>query len=292
MTAEIAVLNSVGVAMAADSAATVRAPRKIYASAEKVFHLVDDAPVGAMVYGQAELVDLPWEMLIKQYRRAMVGRVFPTIEDYSKDLLRFLRASRRWFPQSAQDEEAVFLVRCIFSHVRESIIRTLKEQENGGIDLTETIVRSTVKERVDRQCAEIRNHALITGFGPRVRKHMRARYAGRIAEHRKEIFQDLPMSQGTSQKIGRMGIDLLSRGFIGPLRSGIVVAGFGEDEAMPAFSSISFESLVEGRPRAFMSRSGKITHESLAAVVPFAQQEMVQTFMEGIDPTYDEYVSQ
>lgn len=60
MTAEIAVLNSAGVALAADSAVTVsREASKIYLSADKLFQLSLNAPVAAMVYGTATLLGVP-----------------------------------------------------------------------------------------------------------------------------------------------------------------------------------------------------------------------------------------
>ncbi|MDC5005524.1 hypothetical protein OFM98_16290, partial [Acinetobacter baumannii] len=63
MTAEVAIINSNGVALAADSAVTVRG-KKIFNSALKLFSLSKTEPVGIMVYGTAELLAVPWETLI------------------------------------------------------------------------------------------------------------------------------------------------------------------------------------------------------------------------------------
>ncbi len=52
MTAEIGVMNRLGVALAADSAVTIGGDaRKVYSSADKLFQLSLGAPVGVMVYG-------------------------------------------------------------------------------------------------------------------------------------------------------------------------------------------------------------------------------------------------
>jgi predicted RNase H-like HicB family nuclease len=56
MTVVVAVMNRVGVALAADSAATgleEAVQHKTYTSAEKLFQLAPDIPVGVMVYGRA-----------------------------------------------------------------------------------------------------------------------------------------------------------------------------------------------------------------------------------------------
>ncbi len=73
MTAEIAVQNKLGVALAADSAITLRKPstQKIYNSANKLFMLSKYYPVGVMVYGSAAFMGIPWETIIKFYREEL-----------------------------------------------------------------------------------------------------------------------------------------------------------------------------------------------------------------------------
>jgi hypothetical protein len=54
MTAEVAILNNNGIALAADSAVTIgHEEGKIFTSADKLFQLSECAPVGIMVYGSA-----------------------------------------------------------------------------------------------------------------------------------------------------------------------------------------------------------------------------------------------
>jgi hypothetical protein len=81
MTAEIAVLNKHGVALAADSAITIRKPntKKILNSASNLFMLSKYHPVGAMVYGTASLMGITWETIIKLYREASFLRLFPAV---------------------------------------------------------------------------------------------------------------------------------------------------------------------------------------------------------------------
>ena len=68
--------------------------------------------------------------------------------------------------------------------------------------------------------------------------------------------------------------------------SGIVIAGFGEAEFTPTLVAHEVEEFALGRLRRVRdphtSRIGDDTH---ALVVPFAQREMVFSFMEGIEPS-------
>jgi len=53
MTAEIAIMNRIGVAIAADRAVTLGGGEgKIYTSSDKLFQLSTVAPVGIMIYGK------------------------------------------------------------------------------------------------------------------------------------------------------------------------------------------------------------------------------------------------
>lgn len=72
MTAEIAIMNKWAVALAADSAVTIQTSEnvKIY-NTNKLFMLSKYHPVGIMVYGNAELLGVPWEGIIKGYRKEL-----------------------------------------------------------------------------------------------------------------------------------------------------------------------------------------------------------------------------
>ena len=98
MTAEVAILNRGAVALAADSAVTVGVggpgrKKKIYDSANKLMMLSDHAPVGVMFFGNAELMGIPWETLLKDFRRDLGWRSFPSFEGYVLELLGYLKGT-------------------------------------------------------------------------------------------------------------------------------------------------------------------------------------------------------
>ena len=67
MTAEVAVMNSQAIALAADSAATFRDEmgQKIFTSASKIFTLSKYQPVGVMIYGNASLMGFLGKQLLR-----------------------------------------------------------------------------------------------------------------------------------------------------------------------------------------------------------------------------------
>ena len=90
MTAEIAIMNKNGIALAADSVVTIGDGIKKYNNANKLFLLSNFKPVGIMIYSDAEFMKVPWEIIIKEYRTKLGNRLFYTIKEFGLDFLGFL----------------------------------------------------------------------------------------------------------------------------------------------------------------------------------------------------------
>jgi hypothetical protein len=92
MTAEIAIMNKLGVALAADSAATIgyQSGNKIYNSANKLFMLSAIHPIGIMIYGSAELTGVPWDTIVKLFRIHVGTQKFETLREYVDRFISFL----------------------------------------------------------------------------------------------------------------------------------------------------------------------------------------------------------
>jgi hypothetical protein len=75
MTAEIAILNKNGVALAADSKVTIggSGQEKTFDTVNKLFTLSKIHPIGVMIFGNAEFMRYPWETIVKLFRRLGAG---------------------------------------------------------------------------------------------------------------------------------------------------------------------------------------------------------------------------
>src|SRR4051812_20325185 len=105
MTAEVAVMNAQAVALAADSAVSINGTSKSFTSADKIFGLGHSAgePIAAMVYGNAEFMGIPWETVLKAFRRELIGRGLPTVKAYAEEFAQFVkRDSQQLFPKAVR----------------------------------------------------------------------------------------------------------------------------------------------------------------------------------------------
>lgn len=131
MTAEITILNKSAVALAADSAVTLSLgkERKVFNTVNKVFRLSLVHPVGIMIYGGASLMNVPWETIIKLYRKKLDKTEYPTLSEYVKDFLDFL-VSRKYdfFPQESQEKYIEFTSAGIVNDILSNINNKVQEE--------------------------------------------------------------------------------------------------------------------------------------------------------------------
>jgi hypothetical protein len=106
----------------------------------------------------------------------------------------------------------------------------------------------------------------------------------------KRVFEKLPLFRVQINQLKKIAGNLFARFPEEFVRkediSGIVIAGFGENDVFPSLVSFDIEGIAYNRLKFKEHISAKVDFETSAWIVPFAQREMVVTFMEGIDPSY------
>jgi len=301
MTAEIVIMNREAIALASDSAVTsiTESGRKIFTSANKLFNLSQYHPVGVMVYGNASFMDAPWELVIKTYRKHLGEKELATIEEYMADFISFLSNKNPLFPEDLQDKYYRGAIRAYFKVMRDEIKQKIKAVIDKSGSITERKIRQTVSqvivERVNNFAKAERSPSIPAGHN----KLVISKYNKVIDEERVQVFEKLPISKTNTKRLIRIAVDLTTR-FPSEMTTqgatGVVIAGFGKDEYYPVLQSVLIEMLVCDRLKYKIAKTKKITSTHNAWIIPFAQVEVVVTFMEGIDPflydTEDSYLTE
>jgi len=291
MTAEIAIMNKQAVALAADSAITYGP--KIYNSANKLFVLSTKAPVGIMIYNNAEFLGVPWETLIKYYRNnILVDKRYDSLENYVKDFLRFIQTSNEFFPLKIQRKEFERNIYEKLTHIRKKALQNIKERFEAK-KKDESIDKSQINQIITETIDEI--HKYLSGLDnlPNVSKiviaKIRTSYGKIIRDNIKSIFSFVRISNTVKKQLEDISIFVVTKGVV-PDYSGIVIAGFGEKEIFPNLYCFHVISKLNGRLFVEEVQSINVNHDNAAFIRPFAQDEMPKTFMEGIDPTQREHI--
>lgn len=289
MTAEIAMLNREAVALAADSAVTMQTESgyKILQSANKIFTLSKYHPVGIMVYGSAHLMGAPWELLIKTYRRELGAKSFGSIDAYAIDFVRFLSESREFFPEEMQVEHFYSIVTGSLQGLLEEIFLRVQREIGEHGPISEATLKKIQQEMVDRMHRTWKAHPFPADQPTDFPDRIRTEYDQVISRIINDTFQKLPLTKSLRSKLADIAVWLSCKLAPTPsvVESGIVIAGYGDEDVYPSLRSYRVEAVLENQLIYDSDRHIDVADRG-AAIVPFAQSEMVHAFMEGIEPRY------
>lgn len=291
MTAQIAVLNKNGVALASDSALTVpnkKGDDKIFNSDNKLFNLSKYYPVGIMVNGFGDFMGVPWETLVKMYREKLGKTKFDKLEYYAKDFIKFLKDFE--FPEqhSAEKSFIEYTISQIFQEIHDEIYGKIIEAsrrgddaENVAVDTINAHYRKWEKAKIAKAIPKKYPKNLMKKYGKIV--HEKIIFSRDPKKDKRVLYFRLKMIAANSLS-KFLFEDELSSGFSygDELSSGVVIAGFGEKDIFPSVITYELKGIIDGT---FIHAERSIEEIGLVSgsvkLVPFAQSEEVYAFMFG-----------
>lgn len=284
MTTEIAVLNRLGVALAADSAVTIssRESSKVFNSADKLFELSEHFPIGVMINDNMDCFGVPWEIIIKDFRREFGGTNRPTVAKWAADFLAFVETR----PDIKETAGLSYANEVLFKEiniVRDYVYEAFSKLKGPvkGRDSFEKLLF----EAAERRGNELENIEKV------------------------DRLKDVPVSQFVSELNDRF-VQLINENFFEPsenlrdriilnittsLRSkvetiyssGVIFAGYGKDDSYPAVYSVNVSGYVCGRLKYYDANNGAIVGGlDTGHVVSFAQTDVTDRLLEGVDPSF------
>ncbi len=296
MTAEIAVMNKQAIALAADSAVTFRTEKnqKIFISANKIFCLSDNHPVGVMVYGNASLLQVPWETVIKTYSKKLGTKRFDKLSDYCKDFLKFIGDNRVLFPAKEQEKYISRDVGGYFNYLRDKTLNTIKGKLEKKDKLSREDIAVIISDIIREEYEGWQKAKLLRGVTKVKVSNFRRKHIKGIRKIRKNIFEKTPLNGSLTDKLDQIAIWLFFKfhdNVSNQGTSGLVIAGYGEKDIFPSLNYYTIEGIADNFLKYKQDGNFNVSFQMGAAIVPFAQKEMVVRFIEGIDPTFRNFIA-
>jgi hypothetical protein len=293
MTAEIVIMNKEAVALAADSAVSLvigpsDSPQKIFTSANKIFGLSDNHAVSLMIYNNASFLGIPWEPVLTRFEESLGPVPLPTLAEYADRFISFLKNEQELITPDIEKQYFTSLIytyylsfRTLFQQQASEMIRDL------GV-INEDQIGEIVAEKINNFYAEISSAQYVAGADASSIKDLITSYEEITKKAITDVFEQLPIPDPALIQLQEIpflfflkvtGIqDPASQNF-----SGIVITGFGKKEIFPSLITYSIDGRLSGILKYTESENRKITPEYGAYVIPFAQREMVDIFMSGVD---------
>ncbi|MGE5329894.1 MAG: hypothetical protein ACM3KR_10355 [Deltaproteobacteria bacterium] len=276
MTAEIGILNKSAVALAADSAVTIRTAEgyKIYNTANKLFSLSKYHPVGIMIYGNSELMGIPWETIIKSYRCEANEKSFEHISNYAEDFINNLEHNHYLFDEGVQKSYFNNTVFNYLSDMKRKVEYLLKTNDDLSVVLN-AVISSEYEELIEAEYLP---------FYPENYKHIIiTKYAEELKKIITNLFNNIDMNEDYIKAIINLCGEIFIKNKFSSNYSGVVIAGFGSKDIFPSLINYKMEGILNNKLKCIQVQREDITFSNPGSIIPFAQDDMVHNFMEGID---------
>lgn len=289
MTSEVVVMNRLGIALASDSAASVYvgARPKVY-QANKLFMLSNHHPVGAMVYNNSSLLGVPWETILKMFRARLGARGFPTLEEYSLELLGFLSNNQHLFPTAIQKRYFLHLVEKLFEGINAGVdaefIRRSRESDGEGHVLEADVLGEVIGKSLDkwRKQKDISQTCFgVDDLGGQLVGDASGEIIALVQKAFPAAGGDLVTQLYELAKLVVNKEEILQESL-----SGIVIAGYGNDEYFPVMDQIELGEVFLDKPKFNRIETLRISDDTPSVIKPFAQSDVVRTFLDGISPAF------
>lgn len=264
MTAIIGVMNKHATAIAADSAVTLGGGKKVLNSANKLFSLSKHHPVAIAIYGNAELVGTPWEIIIKEYRKNLKDKSFAHISDYVDDFFDFIKKKQYYCYNP--NEALLFLKQFIIGFC---------------YDLRQNVAPAQLTQFFVNFCNNT-NPNYLDGFTDRTRDFIFKNASKELTAGIGELINaGLLLSPDEAKNLL---VNLLTKGIPPIGSSGLVFTGYGEDEIYPSIFSCEVGCIIDGILAVRRQLPAKISNSNNASICPFAQTDVMHTILSGISP--------
>gem|GEM_PF-3422378 len=281
----------------------------MFPSANKLFSLSQEHQIGIMVFGAATHFGVPWETLFKTYRSDVVDRKikFKNIDESAQDFIHWLQLDRP-IPMGVQYKGFLLRVELYYDRIWNMLEGAISEMESVSEPMLGDSIAQRIREKIEGERNRWRDASFIeaikddgkqtslTPFSDKDIEDCLESHRDRLREIMAESFEKLPLPGDLEEMLLWIGAAMPFKwpdDWQTELTSGIVFAGFCEGNVFPAMCCY----LISGAMNDMVwfkrdgTRCGSISFDTPSTICPFAQGEMVLSFLEGAEPDYQAMVS-
>lgn len=280
-TSEVLIMNEMGVALAADSAAT--AMNKVF-KADKIFELSRTQPLGVMIYGLSSIDTVPFELIVSEYRRQNGDKEFATVSECADDFLRFIETGG----SESVENNPIITPEYVDEQIRYSFIDVLRklakqleewrvedgftdEQRELYIDRALLILARESGKGIDSNDTK----ALISSIRESLKRSELSEYLDNYELWRNKKLRNRCLKIYANRILSGSGTDSYT---------GVVITGYGSSEFMPSYKAFLIHGLYPNGLCYTHNSEVKIDTKTRSLIETFAQDDVMQTFINGIDP--------
>lgn len=281
MSAGICIMNKNAIALAADSAVTVGNHLAIHNSANKLFNVSRVAPIGVIIYANATFMNIPFELILKQYKKQLADNTFSTLQEYVKDFFQYLIQNVDLFHFKTNEVSYITsVVTDLLSGLIGDYQRLLQEKiSKVNRELTPEEIENIQDEsiRITINYIDQQNILENTHFY----EYLKDQYIDTIHHL---ITTTIPwISSKDLSLLNEEICKLFDKKFFRNNFTGLTFAGYGENEIFPNMIHVHLGGIINNDLRYTIIETKNIQENDPAFILPLAQTDVMQTFLFGIN---------
>lgn len=288
MTAEVIIMNKNGVAMAADSAATLTnsfGRGKVYNSANKLFRLSKISSIGILIFDNSNINNIPWELIIKRFRSRTNKSKWSSVRECTSAFVQYLNLndidkekSENWYVKDVIER----VLNSFSENFNKIIIQTIKNSSNQIIQDAE--IEKGIRDFLENELNTLEKNKIFEGIPKSIEREIDSRYGNYIASRIEGLFANIQRFFHLSPLVHTLCLKVLYRVNKWSSHTGIAVCGYGADEYFPECIVLNAYGLLSGHLLYTELMTSKITVEDEVLILPLAQSDVANTFICGMSP--------
>lgn len=295
MTCEIAIMNKQAVVLAADSATTVtqwingNKEERYFKGTNKIFELSNHHPVGMMTYAAANLQGVPWDIVAKDFREQLGPKSFNDLGGYAQELFDYVKGHGQLYP--AEFQKSSFLSDGSRAATLHLIIDVMSKEPVKDA-ATDDDRKAAIEQILADDIAAVDAEGLSSHFEQSDLDDALATYSAELTETLETQLKDVEHSELIDIAIlAELAIKLLVKRYPRYMdKTGIVLAGFGDNDYFPSYREYDCYGLLLGKFLFDEKDRKEVGRDTPSFIKPFATTAMVNTFVMGFSPDVYEQV--
>jgi hypothetical protein len=288
LTAQVAVLNASGIALASDSAVTVTGGKqsRSYQSADKIFPIAG-VPLAVLHSGNTALWGVPWQLLVEIWSQGRGATHCASVEADAQDFLTWLSQQSALVNPANQEDRFRWTFRDYLLAVRGAIRQELGlDEDDSTAGYVDGDRAAQIDAAVDGYIEGLQRREDFKGMEGVDARAVRTRLKSKLDEDLAWVFDDTPRTSHLDEQAALIAELLVHKAQPFSTDAVLAFAGYGEDEYFPSLYQCTISGAREDRVRLYDDSHARVDASNRVCITPLGLTEAIHMFLRGTSPKY------
>lgn len=243
-------------------------------------------------------MQIPWETLIKMFRKELGTRSLDNLEDYKNKFMDFLNSKVSLISKDSKETHLQQMSIAAYGTVIKQFKEKYKAQQDLGVVFDDTAASNLFDEIVNdyktREIDKIEKEPLTTTFETfeTFYSDMFDADFGKVEIEIRKSHPSLSISPASKDKLKNIILDICSIKHIFERHSGLVFFGYGDLEVYPAVREVLVGCVICDEIRYRLNSQVDLDPGKYydATIVPYAQSDVTFSVLTGVNPKVNQKI--